>query len=329
MTETGFPDCRLYIGSGDGIRVAHLGEEALTIEQTGIEGQNVRDIAVHPDDPSDVFVGCGLRGWGLHHTTDGGRSFDTLGFEDRWVWGITRHPTDPRTLYVGTEPPMLYVSTDNGETFDSIDTIEEVDSREQWAFFHEPFYAGHIHGIDIHPERPQRIVAGVEHGALLISEDEGQTWRERLVGQDLHRVRSHPVDPSQLFAATGAGLYHSEDGGRSWYSVESLRGRYLHSIVFDSTRPQRLYVYADRDGEPLYRSDDGGATWSQIGEGLPAARPADNLRLHPTDADTIFYAGDCSERMSQLFVSTDAGGSWHEIGEPVEKVWRVALAPRE
>lgn len=319
--------CLLYLGTRDGIRVARLTDGGLEVVERGIAGHVVRDIAIHPADPADVFIGCGLRGWGLHHTADAGATVDSLGFDDRWVWGVVRHPSDPETIYVGTEPPMLYRSTDNGSTFDPLDGIDALPSRSRWTFFHEPFKAGHIHGISLHPDRPERIFAGVEHGALIYSPDGGETWHETLVGSDVHRVAVDPTDPDHVLAATGAGLYRSFDAGDAWVQPRELRGLYLHTVFFDPDSPTRLYVYAARADDPVLTSRDGGDTWSAIGEGLPASRPADNLRRHPTDPETLLYAGDTAEQTSHLFVSPDAGQSWTQVGEPLPKVWRVAVAP--
>lgn len=318
--------CLLYLGTRDGLCVARLTDGNLEILNRGIEGQAVRDIAVHPADPADAFIGCGLRGWGLHHTVDAGATVEQLGFDDRWVWGVTRHPSDPETVFVGTEPPMLYRSTDAGSTFESFDQLDELPSRSEWTFFHEPFHAGHVHGIALHPDGPDRIFAGVEHGALIYTRDGGETWHDTLLGSDVHRIAVDPTDPDHVLAATGSGLYQSTDAGGEWEQTRDLRGLYLHTILIDPDSPTRRYVYAARDDGPILRSTDGGDTWSAIGEGLPAARPADNLRRHPTDPETLVYAGDTADQTSHLFVSPDAGATWNRVDEPLPKVWRVAAA---
>jgi len=76
-------------------------------------------------------------------------------------------PDDPSIVLVGTEPPMIYISSDGGRTFRAFDSIERFPSRRSWSFFHEPSYAGHILGIAIHPLEPEWIFAGVEDEALI------------------------------------------------------------------------------------------------------------------------------------------------------------------
>lgn len=317
--------CTLYVGTEDGLRTVRIAD-ADTIEhlEMGMKGQAVRAIAIHPDDPSIAYAGCGLRGWGLHYTDDSGKTFTSVGFEDEWVWDVTFAP-DPNTVYVGTEPPMLYVSRD-GRSFDSLSGIETLESRSEWTFFHEPFYAGHIHGLAIHPDRPEQLFAGVEHGAFIYSYDGGDSWNEALVGYDLHRVAIDPTNPDRVLAGAGEGLFISEDAAQSWTAVETLHGKYVHGIVFDPQDPEIVYVYVDLDKSPLYRSMDQGRTWEPIAEGLPAANPADPLCLHPADSDVLFYAGNSPEENGQLFVSPEGGGSWEPLSFDLPKVWRLEAA---
>lgn len=317
----------LYAGTEDGVVVLVWdGGADLRVRAHGLRGQAVRAVAVDPRDPLRATVGCGLRGWGLHRTRDGGLSFEGLGFADRWVWEVQHHPGDPDTLWVGTEPPMLHVSRDGGATFRPLEGIEALPSRRGWTFFHPPFRAGHVHGLSIHPARPERLFAAVEHGALIYSRDGGATWREALVGCDLHRTAVDPADPDRVLAGAGEGLFASSDGGESWGAVAALAGRYVHGVAFIAALPGRVLVYADDPDCPVYRSDDGGRSWRPAGRGLPRAGPADPLAVHPTDPERLCYAGDASGRSGRLFVSDDGGASWAPAGPPLPKVWRLVAA---
>lgn len=319
--------CLLYVGTEDGMYVFHARGEELALVGRGIEGNTVRGIAVHPQDSKTAYAACGLRGWGLYRTVDAGQTWELLGFEDRWVWDVVVSPNDPRTLFVGTEPPMLYISRDAGRTFQACEGIEHLPSRKRWTFFHAPFYAGHIHGIALHPKHPERIFAGVEHGALIYSHDGGRTWHEALVGHDLHRIAVDPQDPERVFAGTGEGLFLSRDAGRTWEGEPTLRNKYVHGISFDPRDAQRVYVYVAEAGSPLYRSEDGGHSFVPIGAGLPENGPADCLSIHPVNPDVLFYGGEVGERRGRLFVSTDAGRSWQPLGEELPKIWRLRSGP--
>ena len=322
-------DCLLYAGTEDGVFVlrADGGGRVATVGR-GLEGNAVRAVAVHPDQPEVALVGCGLRGWGLHRTGDAGRLFEPAGFADRWVWGVSFAPGDPETVYVGTEPPMLWVSRDGGASFAPLDAIERLASRPDWRFGYAPFYAGHVHGLAIHPARPERLFAGVEEGALILSRDGGETWSDALVGRDVHRVAIDPADPDRVLAGLFDGLWESRDAGETWREMGEFRGRYVHGILFDPRGPGALWVDVAEEGSPLRRSGDGGATWHRAGAGLPAALSADTLCLHPTEPGALFYAGGPPDGANGVFTSRDAGDTWAPVGPELPRVWRLAATRR-
>lgn len=319
--------CLLYVGTSDGLVVLRVRADG-QVDGVGhaAHGNAVRGIAVRPDDPRVAYVACGLRGWGLHRTRDAGGTSELVGFADLWVWDVLFDPRDPNTLWVGTEPPMVYVSYDEGRTFRALDGVERLPSRPRWFFFYEPFPAGHVHGFALHSERPERLFAGVEHGALIYTHDGGATWQEALVGHDLHRVAVDPLDPDRVLAGTGEGLFVSSDAGRSWDAVPYFSGRYVHGVVFSPHRPAQLFVYAATEGNPLHRSEDRGTHWRPIGSGLPANGPADPLAVHPEEPNVLFYAGEEPKGRGQLFVSADGGGTWERVNFALPKVWRLRAA---
>lgn len=318
----------LYIGTERGLLTYQFEDRLEPVGET-LEGESVRAIAVDPSNPASALVGCGLRGWGLHRARDAGRRTESLGFDDRWVWGVAFHPTNPETVFVGTEPPAVFVSHDGGETFAEAAGLDALPSYDDWTFFHEPFFAGHVHGFAVHEDRPNRLFAGVEHGALIFTQNSGETWHERLVGHDLHRVEVDPTDPERVFAGAGAGLFVSNNGGETWEHVNAFAGKYVHGIEFDPTDADRVYVYGDVSESPVYRSDDAGETWEAVGDELPPAGPADPVVALASQPGTVLYAGDAGDDTSTLFVSDDAGETWRPTETGIPKVWRAVVVERE
>jgi hypothetical protein len=315
--------CELLAGTADGmLRLAVGPDGKATVISHGLQGQAIRGIAWHHLKPETMFVAAGLRGWGLHVTHDGGNTFRSLGFEDHWCWDIAIDEANPDRLLLGTEPPMLWESLDAGNSWRSFPAIDQVESRANWTFFHAPFHSGHLHGIALSRHRPHRILVGVEHGGLLRSTDDGETWIDVMPGADLHRITIHPENPDRIYAGTGSGLFLSFDGGQKWKIVSGLGNRYVHGIVIDPDDSRTMFVYVDSTQCPIYRSSDAGESWEPVGAGLPSSRPADPVCRHPESAGTVYYAGDKADG-STLYVSEDSGDNWRRIELELPKVWRL------
>jgi hypothetical protein len=320
--------CLAYVGTEDGLRAIWIEHDRIREDGSCVHGNAVRDLAFDPSHPGTVYVACGYRGWGLYRSRDGGRSAEPIAFTDLWVWGLALHPLDPGTLFVGTEPPAVYISHDAGDTFEACSGIDRLPGRSTWTFSYDPFKAGHVHGFALHRERPRRILAGVEVGGFIASDDQGQTWREALAAHDVHRVAVDPDLPDRVLAATGEGLFTSRDAGMTWEVVRELRGAYMHQVAFDPFIPGRVFVCVDADGfAPLYRSEDGGHTWTSLNVGLPQPGASVPLAFHPRSPDTLIYGGNVADALGALFVSEDGGETWRQLDDYLPRIWRVEAVP--
>lgn len=316
-------DCRLYVGTDDGVRVLRINDGRATVVSEGIVGNAVRDIAIHPTDSETVHIGCGLRGWGLHRTTDSGRNFEEIEFADEWVWGATHAPDG--TLYVGTEPPMLYRRTTDG--FVALDGLGDVPSRDEWHFFYEPFEAGHAHGLAVHPERPDHLYAGIEVGGVVYSHDGGETWRDALPGADVHRLAVAPTNPDRVLAATGNGLFVSEDSGHSWTSSDAFEGRYVKAVQFAPDDPETAYTSGaatpGADEARIMHSNDGGRSWSELTT-FRANGVAGLVGLCVHRDGVLFHSEYVDENCDRLCVSTDMGEMWNELSSKFPRIRTLA-----
>jgi Sortilin, neurotensin receptor 3, len=312
----------LYVGSEDGLLVFAYADGALELVARAAPGNAVRGIALEANGIG-AYVACGLRGAGLFHARDG-RAFVQVGFDKQWVWDVLIDPFDPSTIWTGTEPPMLYRSSDKARTFSPCSGIDSLPSRPNWRFFHPPFYAGHVHGLAIPPSQRDTIFAGVEHGALIYSLDRGATWREALVGADVHRVAFDPVDAERVLVGTGNGLCQSDDHGSTFTPTPELSGSYVHGIHFDPHDTRHALVYVADSSMPLHESIDGGRSWQPLPSGPTEGGPADALAFHPTEPNVLFYGA-----YDSIFTSDDGGRSWQKLNEGLPRIWRMqARAPR-
>jgi hypothetical protein len=313
----------LYAGTDEGLWTFRLTEEGLAHVSTTLSERAVREVEPEPGDPTVAYAACGHRGWGLHEVSNRGREATELGLGDRWVWGVTVGPDG--TIFAGTEPPGVYRSTDGGETFDPASDVEELADDADWFFWYEPYEAGHVHGFGIHPDRPERVLAGVEVGGAVRSEDGGETWTtiDGLDGCDVHNVAPDPTDADRWYAATGEGLFRSDDGGTDWQSVAPLDDDYVAKVAFDAE--DRPCVTAAPDS-----SADEGTFWRRDDEWRPLhTSPADSLSgmiaTQPNDPDVLVHTESTSDRC-HLLVSRDSGETWVQDGPELPRVRTLAMA---
>ena len=192
-------------------------------------------------------------------------------------------------------------------------------------------------------EQDGLLYAGGDPGVLFESRDGGASWelndalwneptRESWQpgggGLCLHSIVPWPGDPSRLLVAvSAAGVWLTDDGGRSWrqgnkglaapYEPEEARETTMalcvHHIERSPARPERLFMQFHGG---VYRSDDGGESWLGIGEGLVsdfgfplAVDPddPDSAFVIPLEADVDRVTPDGRVR---VFETRDAGATW-------------------
>ncbi|WP_435334744.1 WD40/YVTN/BNR-like repeat-containing protein [Haloarchaeobius sp. TZWWS8] len=319
------PSCRVYVGTDDGLFVLDVADDGVDRVGRSLAGETVREVSVHPEDPAVAMVGCGLRGSGLHRTTRAGDRARQVGFGDEWVWGVTRDPTDPDAVFVGTEPPGLYYGRP-GEGFEQVADLDGLPSRDDWSFGHDPFQAGHVHGVSVEGET---VVAAVEQGAVVFSTDGGETWDDALPGVDAHDTAI--VDGRALVTA---GTANGSTGGLYWAELSDLSdwhtlSRFEEMCVEELVRGIDGRLYFDgmhETGETdtgIWSSDDGGRTWTSAGVIPPTDVDGCNcLDTHPESKCVLFHSTQRAYDW-RLVVSPDRGATWEEIGPTLPRIRTV------
>lgn len=262
---------------------------------------------------------------GLFRSTDGGDTWRDLGVPQREVFSVLE-TSDGKRLFAGTHPAHLFVSTDGGESWRERESLLELPSYETWR---TPRHRdeGRVHSLGIHPDAPERLVAGIEVGGVLVSDDNGTTWAERRDGvhDDVHHVLV--LGAEEYVASTGDGLYRSRDAGLSWTRLDEEldRSYFVETVVANG----RLYAAGAApppawDGErgpdaQLYESTDRGDTF----EVVPS----------PVGPDEFIFAWTVRDatRDDVLAATYDGrvfrrdGGEWRTIGAVSGKTHSIAV----
>jgi photosystem II stability/assembly factor-like uncharacterized protein len=107
-------------------------------------------------------------------------------------------------------------------------------------------------------------------------------------------------DQTIYAGTTTAGVYRSDDRGRHWQELPSLRVG-VPALAIDPTNPDHLYMLAA--WERVYESYNRGHTWLARWHGLPLTTEAVSLTLHPYQR-LAYLGGDTGLYRSQ------GNGSW-------------------
>lgn len=305
-------------------------------------GGRVTDVALHPQDPSTIYVGCSAGG--VFKTTDGGDTFQPI-FDDQSslsIGNIAMDPQDPETLYIGTGEANG--SATSGSFFgDGI--YKTTDGGNTWA--HSGLSeSNHIGRIVVDPTNSDRVfvaVAGQLYGqneerGVFRSTDGGENWERVFFLSDYTACIDlvvNPVNPDIIYAAmwervrfawgrvyggATSGIYRSTDGGDTWVQLTNglppstdQTGRI--GLAISASNPDVLYTsYTENpitnSFQGIYKTIDGGDTWTQTNDsGLSNLYASfgwffGNIRVDPNDSNVVYAMG------LDLYKSTDGGASW-------------------
>jgi photosystem II stability/assembly factor-like uncharacterized protein len=280
---------------------------------------NPKEIVVDPRDANVVYVGH--RDWvsaGVYKTTDGGQRWVRRSKADMdygWItkWGpsaqcLALSPAAPDRLAFGTSG-HVFLSDDAGKTWHQRYCKQLPDAR----FTGTGLEVTCAWRVVPDPVRPNRVYFCYMDIGLLISDDNGATFRRSIegmkMGENCFGVVVDPKQPNTLWAATGwwnhneGDICRSDDDGKTWRVVGSpqsgLPSGQVLEMAFDG---RRLLAAVNEHG--IFESRDGGGSWRSI---LEAKQPT-GLLLDPADANHVIVAADRNISGTQ-----DGGKTWQQL----------------
>jgi photosystem II stability/assembly factor-like uncharacterized protein len=272
----------------------------------------------------------GTIGEGLFRSLDGGANFRRACegmFVECHVRALAVHPTQPATLYLGSELG-LFVSTDGAESWTKLPA--PLDGLQVWSLW-------------IVPQHPEVLIVGTCPSHLFRSEDGGRTWTEstahferecpRLLWTRVTCIVGAPDEPNLLWAGVEIdGVHQSRDGGRTWQPIGSgLSSRDIHALVVLpalGSDPRRLLAATNND---LNVSDDDGATWQplQIGQVMPWSYCRTLAQPCGRPEEILLGNGDAPPGSAGVIGrSPNAGNTWqcaNMPGRANSTIWNFAV----
>jgi photosystem II stability/assembly factor-like uncharacterized protein len=276
-----------------------------TWQASGLQGQTIRTLTVDPNNENTIYAGSSTGS--VFVSTDAAAHWSTrnTGLPAQNSISALSFDVSGKILYAATAKGLFH-STDGGEQWNSVSASLPADAYTALAF-------GDAHA-------PLIFVATAHHG-VYSSSNNGASWQptsKKAWPQNI-AVNGLSYDPThqQLWAATSAGVYRSNDEGRSWsaYNTGLPADDNVHVVApayVSGGDPDLVYVATQKG---FFISKDNGAHWSV---GQDSIKNIDVYTLlvdfRSPDAATVYIGTKFGALRSD-----DKGQTWQEVGTGMPK----------
>ncbi len=264
----------------------------------------------------------------------------------KYLWAFAHGGEDnPGKLYIGTEPGGLFVSANNGDSFELVEGLWNHPSRKDQWFGGGRDNAG-IHSIIVDPDDSDHIFVGISVAGVFESNDGGSTWTPRNkglkadflpdpnaeVGQDPHLVITAPSDKNTMWQQNHCGVFISKDAGLNWEDVSEDNGPvgFGFAVIVDENDSNTAWVVPGVSDQSrvavdqalcVCRTSDGGKTWQACRNGLPQNNAFDITYRHALDitGDTLAFG----TTTGNLYMSDNRGEDWTTLSNNLAMVYSL------
>lgn len=219
--------------------------------------------------------------------------------------------------------------------------------------------SGRITAIDVVESNNDIMYVGSASGGVWKSESGGIKWEpifDDYGAASIGAIDIHQKNPSIIWVGTGegnprnsqssgAGIYKSIDGGRS-FELMGLEGtRNIHRVIIHPENADVVFVgaqgsaWGDSEDRGVYKTTDGGKTWEKILY-INTRTGIGDMVMDPNNPNKIFAAMWEFRRWpwffksggegSGLYMTLDGGESWEEVtsddGFPEGELGRMGIA---
>jgi len=302
-----------------------------------------------------IYAGGGNEWFGpaVWKSTDFGRSWthssEGLAYPEgetpiKSVWSLAQSGD---TLYAGVEPAGLFKSEDGGASWSHVQGLRDHPSREHWM----PGGGGLIlHHIVADPADQKQIWVAISAAGVFHTADGGASWEPRNrgtrcdynpeeqrypdYGQCVHSLVLAPGG-KQLYQQNHCGMYRSQDGGKSWESIEHGLPSSFGFPAAAHPRDDGTLFLCPLNGDikgrfmpdaktAVWRTRDRGASWQAMRSGLPQDNAFFGVLRQAMATDRLEPAGVYfGTNTGLLFASPDEGDSWTTAAQYLPPIFSV------
>lgn len=295
---------------------------------------SVGDIAIAQSHPDIVYVGTGEAtcrnsvtiGDGVYKSRDAGKTWANIGLsETRHISRIVVNPGDPNIVYVAAMGHLwgpnvergIYKTSDGGKTWQKVLYVDENTGFADLAM--DPSDSLTLYAAAYEYRRlPYHFTSGGPGSGLYKTTDGGATWEkltedlpEGIMGRiGIAVSRSDPQVVYALIEHEDAGIWRSEDKGKSWartcdnetYERVNFRPFYYSQIRVDPCDDEVVYVFSGGS----YVSKDRGERFRAISGGTHSDHHA--LWIDPENPLHLIDGND-----GGIDITYDGGKTWRAI----------------
>lgn len=308
------------------------------------EAQACDGLAIHPTNPSVVYVGTGdddksvQQPWGVMKTTDGGQTWTNQGratFGDDIITELYIPPTQGSTVIaLTTDGPggNVYRTTNGGSTWSIVASApygrwEDIDRAPNGTLY--------ICGMADWNPNPVRVYKSTDNGA---------TWTSvnvptQITGESATDIACSKLNSNRmyLYSAAEEDIFKTTNGGSTWTPMnmpkiagdwdQKTYNYYVETSVNGNS--DRIYV----GQKTINSSKDGGTTWVDL---TKSQDPVDSrihtdqhcMDVHPSDPNLLLVGNDGG--VFKLDHQAAAGFiSWWSLNESMTDAlcYHIALHP--
>lgn len=221
--------------------------------------------------------------------------------------------------------------------------------RLDWRNIGPANMGGRVTDIEGLPGNPFTVYVGTGTGGLWKTTNMGIDWTPLFEKYETHSVGDFALDPQNpevIWLGTGesnvrnsvsfgAGVYHSNDGGKTW-SFKGLKDtRHVSRVIVHPKDSNTVYVaalghaYGPNEERGIFVTRDGGKTWQKTLY-IDNQHGAADMDIDPVNPNILYAAMWKFERkpwthtsgseQGGVYQSTDGGNTWRKLENGLPKL---------